>query len=53
MNAYKRFIKVILNAMWVKSQNLGGGPILMEKNLKTLIYSFVLSSCHWLVGDSS
>jgi hypothetical protein len=38
MNAYKRFIKVILNAMWVKSQDLGGGPILMAKIKKKLTY---------------
>lgn len=38
MNAYKRFIKVILNATWVKSQDLGGGPILMTKIKKKLTY---------------
>jgi hypothetical protein len=38
MNAYKRFIKAILDAMWVKSQNLRGGPILMAKIKKKLIY---------------
>jgi hypothetical protein len=34
MNAHKGFIKVILDAMWVKFQDLGGGPILMAKNKK-------------------
>jgi hypothetical protein len=39
MNAYKRFIKVILDAMWVKSQDLGGGPILIAISKKKLIYN--------------
>lgn len=38
MSAYKRFIKVISNAMWVKFQDLGGGPILMVIFLKKLTY---------------